>query len=202
MRRFLDERGFTALEMLVGSAVLMVGVYAVADSMILNAKFQRTSTSESDIRMLFDRVQSIAGSEWSCTAGLAGSSSTGPIVVKDPVSSAVVASEGMNSSSGPFWTVNRVRMQDIQGVAGQPGVLRGTLSVSVSKNMAVHLGTPVLTRSVLDIYFETNPDGTITRCYTTGDTVAAAQGACQLLGGTWNSTPPQNGASQCQLGVQ
>src|SRR6266576_3082068 len=90
-----DERGFTALEMLVGSSLLMIAVYAAADAMVLNAKFQRTSTSESEINMLFDRVQSIAGSEWSCTAGLSGSSYTGPITVKDPVSSATVANEGM-----------------------------------------------------------------------------------------------------------
>jgi hypothetical protein len=194
-----DDQGFTVLEMLVASSILMIGLYAAADAMVINAKFQRTSNSESEINMLFDRVQGIAGSEWSCTAGLAGSDYNGPITVKDPVNStATVAAEGTTSSQGPFWTLDRVRMQNVQDVTGQAGVHRGSLVIQASKNMRIHLGSPVLTRSVLDIYFETNPDGTIARCYTTSDTVAAAQSACQLLGGTWLIAPAANGV-QCQL---
>jgi hypothetical protein len=193
-----DESGFTILEVLVGSAILMVGAYAAADAMVLNAKYQRTSTSESEISQMFDRVQAIAGSEWSCTAGLAGQDYTGAITVKDPLNSNIIATEGQTSSQGNFWTLDQLRMQNVQAVVGQAGVLRGSLYLQASKNMASHIGNPILSRQVMDIYFETNPDGKIARCYTTSDTVAAAQSACQLLGGTWDTNPNGNGI-QCHL---
>jgi hypothetical protein len=182
-----DQSGFTALELVISAAILMIGVYAAADAMILTAKYQRTATSESELGMIFDRVQGIAGAEWSCTAGLTGSDYQGAITVRDPVDSRTVATEGFSSSAGNFWTINTVRMHDVAAVDGQPGVYRGGLYLEASKNMKIHLGVPIVSRLVRDIYFEINPDGTISRCYTTSDTVAAAQSACELLGGTWKS---------------
>src|SRR4029077_6715049 len=114
---------------------------ALADTMALSAKVQRNSTSESEISLMFDRVQSIASAEGSCTASLAGSNATQAIVVKDPVSPATVATEGM--ASGQSWSLTQLRMQNVQSVPGQPGVLRGSLFLQASKNKQINVGTAV-----------------------------------------------------------
>jgi len=192
-----DESGFTLIEFLITTALMVMALALMADSARLQSKTQTTASSEAAITSLFDQVQGIASAEWSCTAGLAGSNYNGAILVKDPVNLATVAAEG--TANGAFWTLALVRLQNVQGVPGQPGVLRGNLFLQANKNMALNVGVSTLTRTVPDIYFETNPDGTIARCYTTADTTAAGQSACQLLGGTW--TANGTSGSQCQLPV-
>lgn len=195
LRKILSsQRGFSIVEVLIGSSLLTIGAYVLADVLVMNAKVQRGTMSEAEINGVFDRVQKIAGAEWSCTASLAGSRYLEAITVKDPVSpSSVVAAEG--AASGPHWRLTQVRMTDVQAVAGQPGVLRGTLQVTARKEMRIQMGAPQVTRTLPDVYFEANADGVITRCYTTSETLAAAQSACRLLGGTWTAE-----SSRCRLG--
>jgi prepilin-type N-terminal cleavage/methylation domain-containing protein len=198
MKKILgNNSGFTLVEVLVCSGILVISAFVLSDLLILNAKGQRNATSESQINALFDQIQKIAGAEWSCTASLKGSHYTDAVSVKDPVNTtAIIANEGEGAES--YWKVTQIRMQNVTAVPGQSGVWRGNLALSATKNRALNLGSPSLSRTVNDIYFETNPDGTITRCYTASDTIAAAQSACQLLGGSWNANPSQ-GASNCQL---
>jgi prepilin-type N-terminal cleavage/methylation domain-containing protein len=198
MENLKNEKGFTLIEMMITMALLVVAMEVMADSVTLQNKTQTNSNSEMAITSLFDQVQGIAGAEWSCTAGLAGATSTGALTVKDPLNLSTVASVG--TGSGKFWSLTQVKLQNIQNVPGQPGVQRGDLYLEAGKNMALNMGAPTLSRLIPDIYFETNPDGTIARCYTTSDTIAAAQSACQLLGGTWN--PAAAAGSQCQLPVK
>jgi hypothetical protein len=189
-----NKKGMGVIEGLIALGVISTAAVAITHSMTFENRVRRDTVSNSEIVAFFDRIQKIVGTEWSCTASLAGANVFNGISLKDPVNSAQnIAFEG--SSHGPFWNVSQIRIQNPQPLASQSGVYTGTLYLEVSKNMSFQTGSPTLHRAISNLVYLATEDGTITRCYPGRETVASAKAACEGLGGSWDSD--RSIGSQC-----
>src|SRR4051812_7275442 len=103
----MKSAGFGLLGMLVGVAMVSVAGMVMADSLATSAKTHRDRVSNAEITALFDRIQKIVGTEWSCTASLSGSNSLAGVVIHDPVASGLIVA-GETTLIAPFWGISRI----------------------------------------------------------------------------------------------
>jgi hypothetical protein len=196
MRPQTNESGFSTLMALVTLGCFACIVVAFAESMTVISKTHRDSASNAEINTFFSRIQKILGTQWSCTASLRGANYLEPIHLKDPANTeAVLAEEG--ASTGPFWSVSTIHLVNIAEVPGRPGVWQGDLDLQFEKSMRNQVGSPFISRMVLNILFDANSDGVISGCYPSPGSQAQASAACKVLGGIWNSD--RSFGSQCTI---
>jgi hypothetical protein len=198
MKTFRNESGTSMLSVLAILSMITLVAYNTLQAQVAVAKSHRNAETVSEITAYFGRVSKVLETQWSCTASLQGQNYNDAVILKDPVTSDKIIAQAATQVS-PFWKLAQIQFQNVQAVAGRPGVLSADLDLQFTKDTRVQTGAPIVNKTLAGIFFSATPDGQITQCYPSQQALSMAQAGCTGIGGVWNESLPYG--SQCTLPV-
>jgi hypothetical protein len=191
-----DENGFSLLGAMVGFGLATLTLMVLADAAIVSAKMQRSSAMQIDFDSLTESLRIAVAQEGSCTPSLLGQDPLQEISVQDPLDGTrLLAAPQLERLAGI--TVTSIRLGQAVPVPDRPGLMRAPLQIEARKDMKRALGSPVLTRNIADVFFSTDANGLIYRCYSTSSLETIAEANCKMLGGKWTGSTDKEHGTVC-----
>ncbi|HUP58166.1 MAG TPA: hypothetical protein VM598_11980 [Bdellovibrionota bacterium] len=191
-----DENGFSLVSAMVGFGLVALTMMVLADAAIVSAKMQRSSAMQIDFDSLTESLRLAVAQEGSCTPSLLGQNPLTELAMRDPLDATrLLAAPQLERLAGI--TVTSIRLGQAVTVPDRPGLMRAPLQIEARKDMRRAMGSPMLTRNIADVFFSTDTNGLIYRCYSTSSLETIAEANCKMLGGKWTGSADKQNGTVC-----
>lgn len=192
-----NQNGMSLISVMIALGVASLLALLLAQLNVIMVRNNTTAMANSDIiaytNQLRGNIQYLANS----SAALAGNSFTGTdIVLKDPLTGAVVAGPNFKQQPNDAWKIKNLRFDNVVSVPSQVNLYRGTLIAVIELDVKRIIGSSIKTKTIGDVYCLAT-SGVIQSCYGSTDLTTMAQSNCAALGGSWNASKPFG--SQCAI---